>query len=757
MGSLDPCCAMPPIAKNAVDAEAVRVVTEWIASLDPAGSPAGRNDAPPPGDHTPPRITLSLSGENPVGNLFQVSVTSSEPVFGLAASDFVVTNGMVLSLSGSGTDHTLTLQPRIAGTGRLSLPSDRVVDAAGNANLPLAPPLLFTHTETGAGVDLLVDSDFESGLGLWKVQGDAGVSPLASNGSQSARLTGQAWLSQTVAVTGASAWRLSGWSRTVGATARGEAIVSFRDLSGRWLSERRLVLPGGEEFDAFALRVTSPADAAFATITIFHQAAGSILLDDLAFAPADRGDPPSGPLTVNGDFETGLTAWVTENDVTLSPVAHLGQGAARIGENSGVSFTRSILPGHRLVVSGTAFTEGAPANVRAGVSFRTAGNQLISSRSIPLPPSATYLDFFFFADIPEAADQLNLWVRNEAGGAVTIDDIGLIYVQTVPEPDPPASDTGFENESLVPWQPGGTVTVSGDAIAGTASARLGTSSSLLATRSTQAGERWTFRGKYRTTGEWAVSEAGLLFRDRDGAPLPSASRGLAPSPEAAGFEISSTAPAGAASVCAWIYQGEAGELFIDDLSLVATPGEGNAPPAPGAHAATHLRLAAILTNTQLGTRPTDRFTDPRDDATRPDLTIATPRGTVIGDGLYESPAIRQVAQINSGRRKMSATFPITWRNDAPLRRDAATLRGSQGRNRFFSLAYFTAPPSPQNVSAGILTGRYQTPTAGPGGQVVYQATLRKKRAIRAPRFEATVEAGSLFAPAVRDAVKMRVR
>ncbi|MBL9160651.1 MAG: PQQ-dependent sugar dehydrogenase [Verrucomicrobiales bacterium] len=756
MGSLDTCCAMPPIAKNAVDVEAVRVVTEWIASLDPEVSPGGRNDAPPPDDVTPPRITLMFPDGNPVGKIFEVGVTASEPVFGLAASDFVVTNGSVLSLNGSGSDYTLTLQPRIAGTMALTLPSDRVVDGAGNANLPLVAPLLFTHTDPAAGSNLLADSDFENGTGLWKIAGDTGFSPLASNGSQSARLTGSAWLSQTVAITGASAWRLSGWSRAVGTAAPGEAIVSFWDTSGRWLAERRLTLPGGGDFDTFTLRVTSPTDTAFATITFFHGGGGSILLDDVRFASSDLGEPPAGPLTVNGDFESGLNAWTTENDVTLSNVAHLGQGAARVGASSSLTHTRSILPGYRLVMTGAAFTEGAPDLARAGVSFWTSQNQLITSRSIPLSPFPTYLDFFFFADIPEAADYLTLWVRNDSNGAVTVDDIGLIYVQATPDPEPPAPDTGFENGSFAPWRAGGTVTISGDAISGAGSARLGSSSSLLATRSAQAGDLWTFRGKYRTTGEWAVSEAGLLFRDRDGTPLAEVTRGLPSTATASEFELSLSAPSRAASVSAWLYHGESGELFLDDLSLVATPAPSAIAPATGSQAATHVRLAAILTNTQLGTRPPDRFTDPDEDSTRPDLTIAAPRGSVVGNDLYEALAIRQVAQLNSGRRKISASFPITWQNDAPLRRDAATLRGSQG-NRFFTLGYFTSAPAVENVSAGILTGRHQTPTAAPGGQVTYQALLRKRRAIRAPRFEAAVQASSLFTPAARDAVKMRVR
>lgn len=756
MGTLDTCCAMPPIAKNAVDADAVRVITQWIASLDPSVSPSGRNEGPIPGDLETPRLDLSLPGGPSVGTLFQVSVTASEPILGLTASDFVVTNGKILALTGAGADYTLTVQPRIAGNGSIDLPSDRVVDAQGHANLPPASPLLFEHSNSTPSANLLSGGDFETGLEAWRRGGDTGSSPLAHSGTQSARLNGTAWLSQSLPVNGASPYRLDGWSRSGAPTANVEASIAFRDASGRWLAERRLALPLASTYDSFRVKLTSPPDAVLATITLFGSGAGSVLVDDLSFALSDTGDPPAGPLTVNGDFETGLTAWTTENDVTISPTTHLGLGAARVGPDSRLTFSRTIQPGNRLVVTGAAFTEGSPALAEAGLSFWTASDELITTEKVTLSPSANFLDFFFFADIPEATDHLTLWIRNGSGGAVTVDDLGLIYVLPVADPDPPAPDTGFENDTLAPWEAGGTATLSNDALTGFRSARLGITSSLHLSRATHAGETWRFRGRYRNDGDWAVSEAGLLFRDRDGQPLTGITRGLAASIEAADFEITFLAPALAASVSAWIFQGEAGALYLDDLSLTSSAPEGSPAPAAGLQTATHLRIANALTRLDLGTRDPGRFTDPQDDLVQPDLSIQSPRSGVVGSDVFEPIAIRQIAFIVYGRRTTRANFPITWQNDAPFRRDAATLRGSPG-NRLFTLSYFTNSPTVQNVTAGILTGLHQTTTAPPGDQIVYQATLRKKRTARTSRFEANVQARSVFVSEARDSVKMRVR
>jgi uncharacterized repeat protein (TIGR03806 family) len=514
MESLDTCCAMPPIAKNAVDADAVRVVTQWIASLDPAVSPGGRNDDPVPDDLEIPELTLDLPGGPVVTRHFDITVAASEPVFGLTASDFVVTNGKVLSLSGVGTAYTLTIQPRLDGPGSVDLPSDRVVDANGHANRRLVSPLIFEYDDpvtSGAGADLLSGGDFESGLDDWRRRWDTGTSPLARSGSQSARLTGGAWISQSVAVTGATAYQLSGWSRAGDIADPATATIAFWDAAGRWLAERRLVMPAGGDYDSFRLRLTSPSGAVLATITIVAGKAGSMLMDDLTFATATVGDPPAGPLTENGDFETGLTRWTTLNDVTLSSIANLGQGAARVGEDSSITFTRPVGGGHRLVVTGAYFTTGDPVLSEAGLSFRTASGELITTEKISLPPSSTYRDFFFFADVPEAADHLDLWVQNGAGGEITIDDIGLIYVLPVPDPDPPAPDTGFEDNTFGSWESAGNVTLSDEALSGTKAAVFGTTSSLFTVG---------LRSRAKAGGSAVSTGAPRLGSQRGRAPFP---------------------------------------------------------------------------------------------------------------------------------------------------------------------------------------------------------------------------------------------
>ncbi|WP_323020009.1 Ig-like domain-containing protein, partial [Pararhodobacter sp.] len=83
-------------------------------------------------DSTPPSIVSSqLTG--PVGGVYTLRLTFSEPVNGLSASEIVATNATV-TVSGAGTDYVVEITPVQDGPVSVMLPADRVQDAAGNGN-----------------------------------------------------------------------------------------------------------------------------------------------------------------------------------------------------------------------------------------------------------------------------------------------------------------------------------------------------------------------------------------------------------------------------------------------------------------------------------------------------------------------------------------------------------------------------------------------------------------------------------------------
>jgi cephalosporin-C deacetylase-like acetyl esterase len=86
-------------------------------------------------DTSLPTCQLTFAGFNPGGSL-RISATFSEPVIGLTADDFQVTNGTVESIVGGGANYTLDVFPLVVGNVRISLPFGQATDTAGNLNLP---------------------------------------------------------------------------------------------------------------------------------------------------------------------------------------------------------------------------------------------------------------------------------------------------------------------------------------------------------------------------------------------------------------------------------------------------------------------------------------------------------------------------------------------------------------------------------------------------------------------------------------------
>ena len=84
-------------------------------------------------DNTSPSVTIA--GPNGVATAaFDVTVTFSESVTGLAANEITVTNGSVTSLSGSGTTYTATINPVLQTSVTVSIAAGVAEDLGGNGN-----------------------------------------------------------------------------------------------------------------------------------------------------------------------------------------------------------------------------------------------------------------------------------------------------------------------------------------------------------------------------------------------------------------------------------------------------------------------------------------------------------------------------------------------------------------------------------------------------------------------------------------------
>jgi len=290
VASTDEGVAMPPIAKSLADAEGLELLERWIASIDPAVSPSGPLPGPPPSDHAAPLLTLSRSedGGPLVDGPFDITVSSSKPVFGLGAGDFEVINGSVAALSGSGQSWTLTVVPTAAGPGLVSLGADRVVDAAGNANNADTSPFAFEFLPPSDLPEQLANGGFENGLDGWDGGGDFAPSSLARSGSGAARLGSESHLVQILAATPGEAIALTGAYFTEIVDQPVQTGFSFWDADGNWISERYLALPPSNFYAAFLVDTMVPEGAVAVGIWALSGSGSAAIFDDFVFFRLDE-------------------------------------------------------------------------------------------------------------------------------------------------------------------------------------------------------------------------------------------------------------------------------------------------------------------------------------------------------------------------------------------------------------------------------------------------------------------------------------
>lgn len=113
----------------------VRVSLAAGAASDAYGYPTLAGSGSALYDTTPPSVTLSATpGSVASGGTVQVAATFSEPVTGVTAAAWQVTNGTLTGVAGSGAAWTATVTVGSVGTCTVSLAaSPAITDAAGNA------------------------------------------------------------------------------------------------------------------------------------------------------------------------------------------------------------------------------------------------------------------------------------------------------------------------------------------------------------------------------------------------------------------------------------------------------------------------------------------------------------------------------------------------------------------------------------------------------------------------------------------------
>lgn len=104
-------------------------------------------------DDPKPTVALSTPSTNVTGS-FVVSAAFSESISGLSASDFVVANGNVTSVTETGSSYQIVVNPISVGSVSIYLPANKVVDAINQGNLPSNMLVVQYDENQNGGVDL---------------------------------------------------------------------------------------------------------------------------------------------------------------------------------------------------------------------------------------------------------------------------------------------------------------------------------------------------------------------------------------------------------------------------------------------------------------------------------------------------------------------------------------------------------------------------------------------------------------------------
>jgi len=122
------------------------------------------------GSKVPPTVTIADNAAGTANGNVTYLLTFSETVTGLATNDFTVSNGSVVSVSGSGSSYSVVAAPaaNTEGTMSLTLNAASVTDAYGNPNaattaaaqpIDTKPPIVNSITPANQSADVAVGSD----------------------------------------------------------------------------------------------------------------------------------------------------------------------------------------------------------------------------------------------------------------------------------------------------------------------------------------------------------------------------------------------------------------------------------------------------------------------------------------------------------------------------------------------------------------------------------------------------------------------
>ncbi len=426
-----------------------------------------------------PAVTLTASSLVESG-AFNVGVQFTQAVTGLAATDFVVTNGTAASVSGTGANYQVNIQPVSAGPVTIRLPSGAAVNAANVASLAsntvsvsYAPPAATTLTGQDVGSVLVTGSTaFDTATGTYTVRGAGSeiyftadsfqfaLTQLNGDGEIRARLTSQTntgpWAKAGIMLrenltagsrhaivfatpsngTGA-VWRTTAngtsnfiygpplnpapnnWLRLVRV---GTQITAYTSANGStWRTVNTITLSSLTSTLYAGLAVTSTASSQLSTATF----------DNVTITGTLAAVAPTATLSVTAAVESGPFAVQTvfsQNVSGLVPGDYLvTNGSVTAVTGSGNSYQAQVTPTAPGVV-----TVSLPANavVNTSSTGNTASNTVSVTYSPPTQTTLTVADIGFVGTAGSTSVAAGVYTVRGSGGEIFFAEDGFHFAST---------------------------------------------------------------------------------------------------------------------------------------------------------------------------------------------------------------------------------------------------------------------------------------------------------------------------------------
>ena len=401
-------------------------------------------------DGTAPTVTLATSDSEPIASSFTLTVTFSEDVTGFVGTDLVVSNGVVGSISGSGSVYTAQIFVDGTGSVTVDVAAGAAQDAAGNDNVAATqfsieadqtpPSVVISSTASdpvaGVFVATITFSEDVTGLEIGDFSaGNADLDNLSGSGSV-----------YTVEVT---PFQDGTVTLDLGAGVAEDAAGNGNTASNTFTIEA----DGNAPTVAITSSATSPVSGAFSVTVTFSEDVTGFALADL-----NVGNGTASNLAGSGDTYTATITPTGGGTVTVDIAAGVAQDAAGNDNTAATQFSIEIDGTAPDVTITTASSDPVSGTFTITVSF-TEDVTGFALADLDVGNGAA-------SDFAGSGDTYTATITPTADGTVTVDVAAGVAQDAAGNDNTAATQFSIESDGTPPSVAFGTAVAQSDPVAG---------------------------------------------------------------------------------------------------------------------------------------------------------------------------------------------------------------------------------------------------------------------------------------------------